>query len=161
MLDESKTSGACQVYEVRLEDYLNGATDAELQGHIDGCAACRIAIENARLAGTWLRRSWTPVGEPQSAFLGNVMTRIWEEKSRVEAAAAFWNPLELLASRMALTAAVLLLVLSAYLAGAASHPAVVLPTRSELSATDFPQPPGDPVSNEEVLQSLAEVSNGR
>jgi hypothetical protein len=33
--------------------------------------------------------------------------------------------------------------------------------QTELSAADFPQPPGDPVSNEEVLQSLAERNNGR
>ncbi len=44
---------------------------------------------------------------------------------------------------------------------AAPYTAPPLPSRTELSASDFPQPPGDPVSNEEVLQSLAERHYGR
>jgi len=61
-----------------------------------------------------------------------------------------------------LTAAVLLLALSAYLVGFAPQRNVALnPIRTELSASDIPQPPSDPVSNEEVLQSLAERNNER
>jgi len=62
-----------------------------------------------------------------------------------------------------LTVAMLLLLLSAYLVGYAPSRSIQGPSqiRTELSASDFPQPPGDPVSNEEVLQSLAERSNGR
>ena len=90
------------------------------------------------------------------------MAKIREEKLRVESTAAFWNPLEFLASRLSLTAAVLLLALSAYLVEFAPHRApVTLLNRTELSAGDFPQPPGDPDSNEEVLQSLAERHYGR
>jgi len=60
------------------------------------------------------------------------------------------------------TAAVLLLALSVYLVEFAPHRSVALGSiRTELSAGDFPQPPSDPVSNEEVLQSLAERNNGR
>ena len=50
----------------------------------------------------------------------------------------------------------------AYLVEFAPHRSVALGSiRTELSASDFPQPPGDPVSNEEVLQSLAERNNGQ
>jgi hypothetical protein len=70
--------------------------------------------------------------------------------------------LEFLASRLSLTAAVLLLALSVYLVEFAPRRDVALGSiRTELSASDFPQPPADPVSNEEVLQSLAERTNGR
>jgi len=91
-----------------------------------------------------------------------VMARIHQETARAKSPAAFWTPLEFLASRLSLTAAVLLLALSVYLVEFAPR-RIVLPTsiRTELSASDFPQPPGDPVSNEEVLQSLAERNNGR
>jgi hypothetical protein len=63
---------------------------------------------------------------------------------------------------LSLTAAVVLLALSVYLVEFAPRRNVSLGSvRTELSAGDFPQPPGDPVSNEEVLQSLAERNNGR
>jgi hypothetical protein len=56
-----------------------------------------------------------------------------------------------------------LLVLSVYMVGFVSRRATTPPAsaRTELSATDFPQPPGDPDSNEEVLQSLVERDYGR
>ena len=160
MFGETANSGACREYELRLEDFLSGTADAELESHLAECSHCASAIENARLAGTWLRRSWPPTHEPRSTFLGNVMARIREEQARADSSVAFWNILEFLASRMAMTAAVVLLAVSAYLAGASSRPAVIVPTRAELTSADFPQPPVDPVSNEEVLQSLAENSYG-
>jgi len=156
----------CRKYEARLEDYLHGAKDNELTAHIAQCAGCRAALEDSRLGGQILRDAWEPTTEwnthPSSAFAAGVMARIREEKSRAESPAAFWNPLEFLASRVSLTAAVLLLGLSVYLAGFAPKRAS-LPTgapRTELTAMDFPQPPGDPDSNEEILQSLVERDYG-
>jgi hypothetical protein len=114
------------------------------------------------MGGQMLRDAWEPAGEPQSAFLAGVMARIREEKLRAESPAAFWNPLEFLASRVSLTAAAALFVLSVYMVGFAPRRAPAFPasSRTELSATDFPQPPGDPDSNEEVLQSLVERDYG-
>jgi hypothetical protein len=90
------------------------------------------------------------------------MARIHQEEVRAKSPAAFWAPLEFLASRVSLTAAVLLLALSVYLVEFTPHRNVQIGSiRTELSAGDFPQPPADPVSNEEVLQSLAERNNGR
>jgi len=90
------------------------------------------------------------------------MARIREEKLRSESPAAFWNPLEFLASRLSLTAAALLFALAVYMVGFVPRyvtTPVSLP-RTELNAADFPQPPGDPDSNEEVLQSLVETNYG-
>ena len=162
MFKKSKPPIGCRNLEARLEDYLGGARDSELQQHLVECAACRAALEDSRLAGNLLRQALEPSNEPRPAFLAGVMAKIQEEKARAESPAAFWRPLEFLASRLALTAAVLLLALSAYLVEfAPGRNLAQVPGRTELSAGDFPQPPRDPVSNEEVLQSLAERNYGR
>jgi predicted anti-sigma-YlaC factor YlaD len=152
----------CQKFESRFEDYLGGAPDMELQVHLGQCGECRAALEDSRLAGELLREVWEPASEPSRAFLANAMARIRQEEVRAKSPAAFWAPLEFLASRVSLTAAVLLLALSVYLVEFAPRRSVAMGSiRTELNATDFPQPPSDPVSNEEVLQSLAERNNGR
>jgi predicted anti-sigma-YlaC factor YlaD len=157
-----KAPMGCRKYEARFEDYLNGAVDAELNAHLQACDACRAMVDDARLAGVWLRDAWEPTAEPRSTFLPAVMARIREQKMRDDAAAGFWTPLEFLASRVSMTAAVLLLALSGYMLGVSQRAAPPPPpvTNTELSAADFPQPPNDPVDNEEVLQSLAERAYG-
>ena len=163
MFNKTSFPMGCRRYESRLEDFLQGSSDSELDEHLAQCANCRAALENSRLAGDLIREVWEPASEPRPAFLTGVLAKIREEKMRAESPAAFWSPLEFLASRLSMTAAVLLLALSAYLVGFAPGrpPAVPSPSRTELSASDFPQPPGDPDSNEEVLQSLAERHYGR
>jgi hypothetical protein len=152
----------CGKFEARFEDFLGGAPDSELEVHLTRCEDCRSALEDSRLAGNLLREAWEPASEPSMAFLANVMARIRHEEIRAKSPAAFWAPLEFLASRLSLTAAVVLLALSVYLVEFAPRQNVSLgPIRTELSASDMPQPPGDPVSNEEVLESLAERNNGR
>ena len=162
MLNKANDTRGCRKFEAQLEDYLSGAPNSQLDDHLSRCGQCREALENSRLAGELLRGAWEPVSEPSRMFLSNVMARIRQEETRAKSPAAFWAPLEFLASRVSLTAAVLLLALSVYLVEFAPHRPVTLDSiRTELSAADFPQPPGDPVSNEEVLQSLAERNNGR
>jgi hypothetical protein len=162
MFNKPNIPVGCPEFESRFEDYLGGAPDAELQEHLGSCADCRLTLEDSQLAGDLLREAWEPASEPSRAFLANVMARIHQEEARAKSPAAFWAPLEFLASRLSLTAAVLLLALSVYLVEFAPNRSVTLGSiRTELSAGDFPQPPGDPVSNEEVLQSLAERNNGR
>ncbi len=152
----------CRKFEARLGDYLEGSPDSKVDEHLIHCADCRAALEDSRLAGDLLRQAWEPASEPRQAFTAGVLAIIREEQFRAESAAAFWSPLEFLASRLSLTAAVLLLALSVYLMEfAPRRTESPLLNRTELSAGDFPQPPGDPVSNEEVLQSLAERNNGR
>jgi hypothetical protein len=155
-------SKPCRKYESQLEDYFEGAANAELRKHVSSCKACQAALADSRLAGNLLREAWDPADEPRGAFLAGVLSKIREEQIRAESPAAFWNPLEFLASRLALTAAMLLLGLSVYMAEFAPRRAPVLPSsQTELNAADFPQPPGDPDSNDEVLQSLAERHYGQ
>ncbi len=162
MFNKSNVPMRCRKFEARFEDYLGGAPDSELENHIAGCQDCRAVLEDARLAGTLLREAWEPASEPGQAFLANVMARIRHEETQAKSLAAFWAPLEFLASRVSLTAAVVLLALSVYLVEFAPHRTVTIGSiRTELSASDFPQPPSEPVSNDEVLLSLAERTNGR
>jgi hypothetical protein len=163
--------GGCGKYEARLEDYLHGADDPELSDHLLRCGACLTALEKSRTGAQLLRDAWEPVRETSvatsldsdSGFLAGVMAKIRDEEIRAKSPAAFWNPLEFLASRLSLTAAMVLFVLSAYMVGFAPRHAPTRPlsAQTELNAADFPQPPGDPDSNEEVLQSLVERSYGR
>jgi hypothetical protein len=162
VFNKSNIPMRCRKFESRFEDYLGGAADSELHDHLTVCQDCRAALEDSRLAGSLLREAWEPASEPSQAFLANVMARIHREEERAKSPAAFWAPLEFLASRLSLTAAVVLLALSVYLVEFGPSRTVTLGSiRTELSASDFPQPPGDPVSNEEVLQSLAERNNER
>ena len=162
MFNKRNAPVCCEQFELRLEDYLGGAADSALEDHLALCGKCRSALDDARFGAVLLREAWDPASEPSSAFQANVMARICMEEARVKSPAAFWTPLEFLASRLSLTAAVLLLALSVYLVEFAPHRTVSVESiRTELSAGDFPQPPADPVSNEEVLQSLVERSYGR
>ena len=162
MFNKSNVPRQCQRFEARLEDHLGGASDAELESHLAVCGKCSAALEDSRLGGELLRDAWDPASAPSHAFVSNVMARIRQEEARSKSPAAFWKPLEFLASRVSLTAAVVLLALSVYLVEFAPSRSIAFGTiRTELSAADFPQPPGDPVSNEEVLHSLAERTNGR
>jgi hypothetical protein len=151
----------CRKFESRFEDYLGGAQDPALDEHFAECEDCRAAVQDSRLAGNLLRAAWEPASEPSNAFPAKVMATIRREEVRSASPAAFWAPLEFLASRLSLTAAMFLLALSVYMMEFAPRRSAPAPaTRSELSASDFPQPPRDPVSNEEVLQSLAEINYG-
>jgi anti-sigma factor RsiW len=161
------SSGSCRNHEARLEDYLQGNLqgndEADLNNHLAKCGNCRAALEKARLGGQLLRDAWQPASEARSTFVAGVMAKIREEEARAASPAAFWNPLEFLASRLSLTAATILLALSVYMVGFAPRRSPALPTsaRTELNTADFPQPPGDPESNEDVLQSLVERNYGR
>lgn len=162
MFDQRYRPTQCRKFEARFEDYLSGVPDSELSGHLKECESCRTALDDSRFAGELLREAWDPASEPSRAFLANVMARIHQEEARAKSPAAFWTPLEFLASRLSLTAAVLLLALSVYLAKFAPSRGLSLgPVRTQLTANDFPQPPGDPVTNDEVLVSLSERNYGR
>lgn len=162
MPNKPNISIKCREFESRFEDYLGGVRDVEVDKHLTLCENCRLALENSRLAGDLLREAWEPASEPSRAFLANVMARIHQEEALAKSLASFWAPLEFLASRLSLTAAVLLLALSVYLMEFAPNRSLPMGSATtELSASDIPQPPSDPVSNEEVLQSLAERNNGR
>ncbi len=148
---------ACARYEALLEDYLQGALGGaaakKVEAHLERCVACREALEAARLGSQLVRESIAPAAEPSGAFATRVLTRIREAEGQQ---AQFWRPLEVLASRIAVTAAVLLLVLSAYLFE--FRPPTTQSAQTAISE-NFPELGGQP-PQDEILPALAGNGNG-
>ena len=157
---------ACKDYEARLEDVADGAVDPaadpELGTHLERCAACREALQAAREGGDLLRAGLEPALEPSSAFAARVLAGIHAEKARRLAGGEFWRPLEVLASRLALTAAAALLVLTVFL-----YEFAPAPNRQRASSNlnqvseGFPEPASQPTDKDEILLTLAENGHGR
>jgi len=157
MFSGEMPGSACARYEALLEDYLQGALSGtaakEVEAHLERCVACREALEAARLGSQLVRESIAPAAEPGGAFATRVLARIREaEGQQVQ----FWRPLEVLASRMAVTAAVLLLVLSAYLFE--FRPRTTQSAQTAISES-FPELGGQP-PQDEILPALAGNGNG-
>ncbi len=161
MPDTRSDRTVCIGYELRLENYLDGAEDpaatAELAAHLESCTRCREALVAARLGRELLREGLGPAKDPGAAFTTRVMAGIRADEGRRQ---QFWRPLEVLASRLALTAAAALLVLTVYLYefGPASN-RVQISSQSQFSE-GLPEPAAQPDSQDEVLLSLAGNSNG-
>ena len=154
---------ACRRYEAEWEGYLDRSeraastqADAALAAHLKSCAACRQKLKDAVLAGQLLRESLEPAAEPGGAFAARVMALIREEGLRQQ----FWRPLEILAARMALVAATVLVVLGFYLfelAPAANRAQANLQGDGEASLA----PASQPTSKDEILLTLAGSGHGR
>ncbi len=153
---------ACLQYQARLETYLEGETsaaqDPELQVHLERCAHCRGAFDAALLSRDLLRGGIERAGEPSQGFATRVMATIRAEESR---SASFWRPLEILASRMAVSAALLLVVLAAYVfefsAARRAAPSAVQTQISE----NLPELTGEQSTQDEILLTLTESGHGR
>lgn len=113
------------------------------------------------MAGELLRGALEPAGEPSGAFVSRVAARIRQEESRRLVLADFWRPLELLASRLAVGAAIILMALTVYLFeyGPAPRRAPAV-TQTEITE-GLPEPPAQPANKDEVLLSLAERTHGQ
>ena len=162
MADNERNRNACAAYEVRLESHLDGtenpAAAREVMAHLEHCAACREALEDARLARELLREGREPTAEPSGAFATRVLATIRVE---LDTRQQFWRPLEALASRLALVAAMALLVLAGYVFE--FHPArnvARVSSQTEVSE-GLPEPANQPASQDEVLMTLSGSSNGR
>lgn len=154
---------ACNQYEARLEDFLSGvkaaAADEELAAHVERCAGCRESLAAARLARDLLRAGLEPAPEPSGAFATRVIASIRAEQGRRQ---QFWQPLEVLASRLALTAAAVLLVLTVYLFEF-TPPRDRQPMSSNQSQVGegFLEPARQPTDKDEILLTLAENGHER
>ncbi len=160
-MDEERKPIACGEYESRLESYLdsaeNGAADPEVTAHLEHCPACREALEDARLARELLRESLEPAVEPSGAFATRVLANIRDAETRRQ---QFWRPLEILASRLAVVAAMALLAVSIYLFESAPARYPARGTSPTEVGEGFPEL-GGRASQDEVLLTLVENRNGR
>lgn len=153
---------ACGEYEGRLadlEDYvageLQGPARTELTRHLAVCPLCSGEVAAARTAIRLLRGSLEPAAEPDGRFWQRVQAGIRREAARAD----FWGSLEVLARRLAWSAACAVLLLAGYLL-MFDLERVVGPAASRAEAREiFPDPDQQPASQEEVLLTLA--GNGR
>lgn len=162
MFSRTDARFGCPEYQADLEDVLRDAgvsvePGSRLEVHLRTCAGCRQALDDALIASMLMQRARYPEPLVSPAFVTRVMASIREATQA--APSTIWRPLELLASRMALAAAIVLLALSVYLREMtpAGVPATVnAPT--EVGAF-LPEPPAQPANADEVLMSLADSSD--
>jgi hypothetical protein len=156
----SKIEFGCPEYQASLEDVVrDGAPCIEpgspLQRHLEICVDCKQALSDAVTASKLMAHA-RPLKEPSAAFVTRVMASVREAS---QAAPTIWRPLELLASRVALVAAVILLALSVYLREfAPARDAAAINAGTEIGA-GLPEPPAQPANADEVLMSLADPGN--
>lgn len=173
-LDRDSPASARENAEIRAENSLEESrrrliTDPRLKTHVSQCALCSKAVDDALLARELVRNSGLAAAVSRSAgfadsFSARVMASVRAEMLE-RTAAGIWRPLELLASRFALVAAVILLALSVYLVKFAPPfrlAATGLQIESSQTEVDagLPAPPSQPSSQDEVLISLSERANG-
>jgi anti-sigma factor RsiW len=154
----------CRDYERRLaelEDYVNGeaADPRAIEGHLAACAACREAVDAARLAGALLRESLEPSPEASAAFWTRLGARLREEEATSDTAGDFWRAMEAFARRLAVSAAAAVLVLGAALIGTGIFQGGLV-TAQQAEIRELVQRPAPPANHEEVLMSLANDNGG-
>jgi hypothetical protein len=164
VFNRKKETLGCPEYGARLEANLTAGgpiTDAALSVHLRECPPCREAMETSLLASQLVRDAQRPVRAATSeAFVTRVMAAIREQELRRAIASGIWRPLELLASRVALVAAVLLLALSFYITRFAPPLDTTASNGQAEIGAGLPERPALPANEDEVLMSLADMDNG-
>jgi hypothetical protein len=163
--NEKEVPMACRTYRDRLEDCLPGGAESidaepELAAHLRGCSACREIFDAGLLTSAIVRAACQPHAQVTGAFVTRVMAAIRDEDTRRAATGAIWRPIELLASRFALVASVLLLAASFYLVEFAPPFEMPATTSQTEVVSLMPEPPAQPSNQDEVLMSLVEMENG-
>jgi predicted anti-sigma-YlaC factor YlaD len=159
MFSRTNARFGCPEYQASLEDVVREGEatiepNSALDRHLQACGDCRRALSDALIASKLMRHARYPEHAVSGAFVTRVMASIREAAEA--APSAIWRPLELLASRMALVAAVVLLALSVYLREfAPARGTVALNAPAEVGAV-MPEPPAQPADADEVLMSLAD-----
>jgi anti-sigma factor RsiW len=162
-----ETLGGCKTSEALLENYLSGelprAEAEQLAAHAQSCAACREALEEARLSARLVRGAFEPAEEPGPAFTHLVMAKINAAETWMREQSNFWRPFERLAWRLAFTAALALMFLFAYgfeanNAGTGAAP-MPTPTAFAQPSVTFTAPAAAPSSADDVLVAIVEKQN--
>lgn len=163
---------ACEQYEAKLEDAVELAAErgeglslsADLAAHVAVCVRCAEALDSVELSMALLHWGLQPTAAPGPWFSTRVLAAIRAEEDRhASQRILFWRPLEHLAARMAMTAAMIVMALTVYVY------AYVVPRNNAgpVAQTEtyelVPQPQVDPQpqSKDEVLMSILERTNAR
>lgn len=172
MWNKKPSGTACENYEARLEEAVercaergeNLALSADLASHVAGCERCSQAVDAASLSSALLRWGLEPAAGPGPGFAARVLAAIRaEEDRRTSQRMVFWVPLEHLAARMAMAAAMVVVALTVYV-----YAYVIPQSRAGVTAQTeayelVPQPQLDPQpqSKDDILMSIMERNNAR
>jgi hypothetical protein len=161
MFSRTKARFACPEYQASLEDVLREGEacvppGSPLERHLQDCVDCRLALNDALMASKLMLHARYPERSSSSAFVTRVMASIREA---TRAPNTIWRPLELLASRLALVAAVVLLLLSVYLREFAPGRGTVAVNGAVEIGAGMPEPPAQPGDADEVLLSLSDTGD--
>jgi len=168
MFSSSDKPADCSAFRALMEDSIREGTafiepGSRFSLHLDACAECREALDTALLSSRLMNVARITVPEPSEVFVTRMMALVREADERESSVNPIWRPLELLASRFAVAASVLLLALSVYLAAfAPGHRPLFGNSQPEMgAAVGTLEPPAAPPSNpDDVLMSIAETPNG-
>lgn len=160
MFSRTNARFGCPEYQANLEEVLRDSEicvepNSPLALHLRGCADCREALNDGLIASKLMSHARYPE-YTSPAFVTRVMATIREATQA--APNAIWRPVELLASRLALVAAVILLALSVYLREFTPARTVAVNPATEIGA-GMPEPPAQPADADEVLMSLADTGD--
>ena len=159
--------GACLEFEALLEDHLtgdlSGADAKRLAEHLENCAACSDALEQAA-PSVELLRAVPPSADPGPGFSRVVMARIRAEMSKRGEQKSIWLPFISLAWRFAATATLALAVLVTF--DAVRHSQYRPQTNVEYATVTetrdlFPDPSSPPANRDEVLMMVADTDHGK
>jgi anti-sigma factor RsiW len=116
-MNSGSRGNACPEYEAKLEDFLSGGlsgTDKrDVAEHLQGCASCKAALDEAAMSARLLRLMEASA-DPGPAFSKIVMARIRSEQEASRQPRGFWQPFVSLAWRFAATAALAFVVMVTY-----------------------------------------------
>jgi Putative zinc-finger len=158
-------SRACPEFEVFLEDHLagnlTGDDAARLSAHIQFCAGCRSALEDAA-ASMRLLSAVEPAADPGPGFARMMMARVRTEMDRLAGEKSIWQPFLFLGWRFAATATLALAVLLTYNATLQNfwQPGLASAVRQAEPRDLFPDPGATPASRDEALLMMVESSYG-
>lgn len=172
MWNKGTSRSACEQYEARLEDAVENATErgeslslsADLAAHVSGCKHCSESLDSVALSRALLRWGLQPTAGPGPGFATRVLAAIRsEEDRRTSRKVVFWLPVEHLAGRLAMAAAMVVFALTVYVY-AYVVPQTKVGTTAQIESYELvPQPQMDPEpqSKDDVLMSILERNYAR
>lgn len=172
MWNKGLSRSTCEKYAVRLEDAVENAAErgeglslsADLAAHVADCKHCSETLDSVALSKALLRWGLEPTAGPGPGFARRVVAAIRaEEDRRTSRKMVFWLPVEQLAGRMAMAAAMVVFALTVYV-----YAYIVPQTRVGSTAqvesyelVQQPQVDPEPQSKDEVLMSILERNHAR
>jgi hypothetical protein len=155
---------ACPEREAALEDHFQGALRgpeaAMLAEHLQSCAGCRAALQDATVSARLLSIA-EPAPDPGAGFSRIVMARIRQELQSTEGK-SLWRPIVSVGWRFAASAAFALLMLVSFDLGRQSQMQSDQSIMADNRIPEIaPDQPSLPASRDEVLLMMADTSHAK